>query len=151
MGGHVGEHELWLADRRWPQLGGFAPYLATIDSAAEVPPAWACSLASLAAACLTFAAREDVAGCWRLPPRWPRRCGSPVLSLGVSADKEVLALLAAALGRAGPAALAVRLPGGITLRSDIGRVCRAKHLSERSRPADPNAADMARDWRGPSD
>ena len=44
-----------------------------------------------------------------------------------------------------------RLPGGITLRSDIGRVCRAAHSSERSRPDDPSAAPAPGDWRGPSD
>jgi hypothetical protein len=64
---------------------------------------------------------------------------------------ELVKLGVTALGRAGTAALTACLPGGITLRSDIGRVCRVRYLSERSRPADPSAAPMPGDWRGPSD
>ncbi len=48
-----GEHELRLSDRGggtgWSQPGFRPPYLATIDSAAEVLPT-GCSLASLTAA-----------------------------------------------------------------------------------------------------
>jgi hypothetical protein len=53
--------------------------------------------------------------------------------------------------RAGTAALTARLPGGITLRSGIGKGYRARHSSERSRPSDSNggpcAKRLARSWR----
>ena len=51
---------------------------------------------------------------------------------------------AAVPARVGLAALTARLPGGITLRSGIGKGYRARHSSERSRPAEPKRGPCAR-------
>ena len=150
VGGHVGEHELRLADHRWPQPGGFAPYLAAIDSAAEVPPTWGIPSRRSPSRALPLqpaGCRPAAGGCGRAGPA-VAGARSPVQARARTTRFWLCRLQL--LGRVGPAALTALLPVGITLRSDIGRVGQVRHASERCRPANSNTARMAGDWRGPS-